>query len=165
MKYKITIIYLLVSFFITATNVTAKDVSNEITVGSSGLILGCMTRLGMYSEESKNLYEIPDQKTDPDAQKIMVRNALQISIPYFENIRNAAWSLYPGEDWDEFYSLQVEQVNLFYQTNNVFFDTMSCVLDLMKHGVMYPRFTDEMPPEQEEIMMQQIQEQMQRMQQ
>tara|TARA_B110000444_G_C18458941_1_gene419299 strand:- start:314 stop:481 length:168 start_codon:yes stop_codon:yes gene_type:complete len=54
-----------------------------------------------------------------------------------------------------------------YKKNNVFIDTMMCVRDLLRLGVIYPLVTDEMemPPEQEKIMMQQMQKQIQWMQQ
>ena len=72
-----------------------------------------------------------------------------------ENIRNAAWGGYPlNQDWDQFYSGQVEIANKNYETNNVFFDTFVCVRDLVAIGVIYPIPKDpsKIPPEQMSIM-------------
>jgi len=149
MQHKISIIFVLISFFITATNVNAKDVSSEITVTNSGIILGCITRFEIYGGESKNILE--DQNADE--QKSANRLSLLVSIPYFENIRNAAWSVYPAnQDWDAFYLQQVEQVKSLFKTNNVFTDTFSCVGSLMSYGVMYPPIGPNGPaPEQMKI--------------
>ena len=39
-----------------------------------------------------------------------------------DNIVNAAWQVYPANnDWDAFYSQQMDLINLHYETNNVFF--------------------------------------------
>ena len=148
-------ILFLVTFFID-TNVSAKDISSEITVAESGAILGCLTRFEIYASNSKNIF--PNE--DPNFTKKMVAGSLKISVPYIENIKNAAWEKYPIKNWDAFYAQQVGEVKDSYQTNNVFFDTMNCVQDLLLYGAMYPKEgrvisegTGEMPPEQQKIMM------------
>ena len=131
-----------------------KDVSNEITVSQSGLVVGCIVRLDMYAANTLNLFEMPD----PNFQSNMVINALKVSMPYMQNVLDAAWEKYPINDWDSFYSAQINQVNLHYETRNVFFDTFTCVRDLSRLGIIYPLVEDmaKMPPEQKKILMDQI---------
>jgi hypothetical protein len=124
----------------------AKDVSNEIKTQNSGLILGCITRLDLYAANAKDLVENQNLALAGETY-------LKVAIPYRENIRNAAWAAYPTQDWEAFLEQQSTLVNMNYQTNNVYFDTMTCVQDLMLYGVMYPKNLnpDEMPAEQKAI--------------
>ena len=151
MKYVILTTYTIICLIMTQTNVFAKDVSNQMTGYNSGIVLSCTTRMGLYAGNSKNVFEMPD----PNFTKTMVENTIKISIPYYDNVRNAAWKVYPlNQDWDKFYQTQIDLVNKNYNTNNVFFDTMGCVQDLMRLGVMYPKPSDpsKMPPEQMSIL-------------
>lgn len=96
---------------------------------------------------------------DPNFQKTLVQNALEVSMPYKENVYNAAWQAYPANnDWNAFYDQQMGLIDMNYKTNNVFFDTFVCVRDLIHFGVIYPLPEDpsKMPPEQVEIMMEQM---------
>ena len=45
-------------FFMTITNVIAKDVSSEITKAQSGNVLGCITRLEIYAAQTKNMFDV-----------------------------------------------------------------------------------------------------------
>jgi len=140
-----------ISVVLLATNLAtglafAKDVSNEIKTQNSGLILGCITGLDLYAANAKDLVENQNLARAGETY-------LKVAIPYRENIRNAAWAAYPTQDWEAFFEQQSTLVNMNYQTNNVFFDTMTCVQDLMLYGVMYPKNLnpDEMPAEQKAI--------------
>ena len=147
--------YLITFFLLVFHNPSfAKDVSNEITGTKASLVLSCIIRLEIYAENTLNMFEMPD----PNYQKSLTKTALMISMPYKENIINAAWTelktLYLN-DWDAFYSQQIDSVSLNFETNNVFFDTFTCVRELVQAGVIYPlqENPSKMPPEQRQILM------------
>ena len=149
MKVRFSIAVVLLATNLATGLAFAKDVSNEIKTQNSGLILGCITRLDLYAANAKDLVENPDQ----NFARTGGETYLKVAIPYRENIRNAAWAAYPIRDWEAFFEQQSTLVNMNYQTNNVFFDTMTCVQDLMLYGVMYPKNLnpDEIPAEQKAI--------------
>lgn len=150
---KLTLISLVI-FLHTAAS--AADVSKQIKKGfQAGNVLGCITRMELYAANAQNLYENPD----PDFSKKSIESILKISIPYRDNVMQAAWDLMPTDDWDAFYQLQYQIVASNFDTRNVFSDTFGCVSDLMSIGVIYPKVDPkDMPPEQMEILMQQMQQ-------
>ena len=146
----------IISFTPTLGN--AKDVSSEITMSNSGLILGCITRLQIYADRTQNIMEMPDK----NFSKNQAHQTIEISIPYMKNIRDAAWSKYPGKDWNAFYKQQNELVELHLETTNSWYDAMTCTQQLLTIGVFYPVVKDpsKMPPEQRAIFMKIMQRKM-----
>ena len=159
MKLKTIVFSTLTSLLVSSANVEAKDVSGELTAGYvNSTILSCIIRLEIYAAQSQNLIENPDK----DFQRKSNEFALKFSMPYRDNVVQAAWNLAPFDDWDAFYQMQYEQVRLHFETNNVFFDTLTCVRGLLAYGVMYPEITDpeNTPPEQQKIFLEYMQRMM-----
>ena len=151
---KLTLISLVIFLH---TGAWAADVSKQMKKGfQAGNVLRCITRLEMYAANAQNLYQNPD----PDYAKKSAEFVLKISIPYRDNVMQAAWDLFPqNDDWDAFYQLQYQQVVLNFDTRNVFIDTFGCMGDLMSIGVIYPKVDPkDMPPEQMEILIQALQQ-------
>jgi hypothetical protein len=125
---------LITTMFVSHNGAWAEDVSNRIKPGyQASMVISCITRLEIYADSATNMLENPD----PDFAKKLAWGYLLSSIPYRDNVRRKAFELSPfKDDWDTFYQLQVEQVDLHVNNNLVSDDTFRCVRDLMRLGVI-----------------------------